>query len=729
MMVIVKDISAFPVLLIELFFFWRSGSLIAEALFKEWPIRRKIPAAFVFSLVLSALLVILTGNLGILTPISILAFAGASFLLVRHITGKIRRTESASKRTPISIRNKSGESSSIVSPGNGSLFHSRLPDIQALFFIAFISLIIISALAERMDDGPGGWDAFTYHLEFPAFWLQSRHFENPIQHCGDQGPPFYPMNGEIWTFLLMAPFGDDFAARFVQLPFLLIALMCLYNIAELIEIPHKSRLFVVFIFALTPMVPGMTTIAFNDLILASLFCLAFFWILMSWKYPSFPSVLTAGLALGLFLGTKYNALLYSLPLMVILTAVIIFKCRSRLKSAIVVCLAVITGGGFTYLRNWIITGDPVYPVHLELFGKVLLEGIYSVNLFDSYGFHQIDFDVLFFGAPAFETVGHQVAWLLIPVLPFAFIAAAFKAMRNRKGLPLLVIPMPLILFALFYFKMPYRYHPRFILPAIAIAALSPVYLFHSLPRFPASALLTLICTIIILINPFPLFANKAVILMICLPAAVILYFTPYFPVTLNKPLLTAQTFIKKWKKILVATILILSAGFGPVLLSRYRDGKWDHLEGEFGHAARWLYENSRSESFKIAYSGTNGPYPFRGFRLNNPLYFVPRNKTIDSHIYGFGRSFENPGEPQNKSAWLKNLKKMRIQRLLTASEIKGTFPAEDKWADEQGFLRVYSSHHYHIYDCTSYSENALQSGENDRDDKTRPRQIIRLKEK
>jgi hypothetical protein len=102
--------------------------------------------------------------------------------------------------------------------------------------------------------------------------------------------------------------------------------------------------------------------------------IAFAACLIAWQRgrdrPALP--LVAGLALGFSFGTKYLAVALS-PLLLLILGPALLRRRARWRWA-TFAAGVLATGGFFYLRNWIWTGNPAYPVRLELFGQVLLDG-------------------------------------------------------------------------------------------------------------------------------------------------------------------------------------------------------------------------------------------------------------------------------------------------------------------------------------------------------------------
>jgi len=568
----------------------------------------------------------------------------------------------------------------------------------------------------RIGHGPEGWDVWTYHLEFPRKWLESGLFANPLQRYGDQGPPFYPLHASLLAWTFMAAGGGDLFARFAQVPFVIAGTAGFAATLEILGAQARSRWFAISLWLSLPIVLGMTVLAQNDLSLAGAFIMACAWIFIAQVTGSRRDRIAAGLATGLLLGIKSSAL----PFSIAIVAICLFglqKSEFRWRQLSLIVLLAVLFGSFTYVRNWIIAGNPVYPIHLEIFGHRIASGAFPASRLTLLDFHTLPILPLLIGCAGLDELGIQ-GWILIAASIIAPIATPiiwnWRRVSNQRhhltGIPaeprmalLVVLLLPMLLFAI-YLHLPYRYHVRFFLPAAAAATVNAGLLYSVVARNKVAqrgrvmevTLLVIVClTWLIRAESKPPFYVVG-------PVGVAVACFPLFRNAWNERV----TWIPKVSRRIklasatasIALILVLS-GIGSM---RYREQKWDHVPGDYGSAAQWITRISNKEPLRIAFAGINAPYPLSGKDIRNSLVCVP--KGIDQPtLFGFGIPFSPTNPPASRDAWLTNLHHLRCDLLFTSSHDNPTFPDEDTWARDT-FTLVFRNDTCHIF---AISENGL----------------------
>lgn len=218
-------------------------------------------------------------------------------------------------------------------------------------------------------------------------------------------------------------------------------------------------------FALTPVVFWQTISAgAPDIWMCAFVPLCFLAILRAREQPSFGIVSLAGIFAGAAAGTKYTGVILAAALL----AGFVLTLRSAAKTALFFAVAVVTGV-WPYLRNWIWTGDPVFP----FFYARAHHNQWEVNqtalnaiLSDTGATHAHSIaDVVKF--PLFAAIDQQHfgAWLLLGPLVLAFGPLAIPQLRKSPaGLLALVIWILGSLGIGFSSAM-----PRFLLPLLPIA--------------------------------------------------------------------------------------------------------------------------------------------------------------------------------------------------------------------------------------------------------------------
>ena len=183
--------------------------------------------------------------------------------------------------------------------------------------------------------------------------------------------------------------------------------------------------------------------------------------LAAFLLASLPFVAAAGrglpiaAALGLAVGTKYAGVVLALPF--VAAVVVLAHCGRRAcacaRDALVALAVLVATGGFWYLRNIALTGNPLYPVAVP---GLPLPARYGGAEMRAWDYHLPVADV---GA----------LWELLLGAGIAFASAAAIALaRARRGLEL---PLVAALVAVFWLVVPYQ-ESRFLFAAFGVAAVA-----------------------------------------------------------------------------------------------------------------------------------------------------------------------------------------------------------------------------------------------------------------
>ncbi len=225
---------------------------------------------------------------------------------------------------------------------------------------AAILCSFIGALAPERE-----YDALWYHLGLPQIWLDEGHLVD-LPH---EFVSLYPMTWEL-LFGASMVLGGQVAAKLLH--FACLPLICLiaYQLTHR-YFPNASPWLAVTCLAATPIVLWEGSTAYNDLAVALHVGLAVYALLRFSKGRAFPWLLAAGLNLGFALGTKHLAF-FALVLLVPGLALGLWAHDRRIHQALRPAL----GFGLMafvpalpwWVRSYVATGNPVFPLLYEIFG-------------------------------------------------------------------------------------------------------------------------------------------------------------------------------------------------------------------------------------------------------------------------------------------------------------------------------------------------------------------------
>ena len=211
------------------------------------------------------------------------------------------------------------------------------------------------------------YDSLTYHLYLPKLYLESGR----VQFFPKLMLSAFPQNMEL-LYLVGLAFGDDGFARVPNLLFTFLCLLLLGSVAGEVSRRRHSGLLTMISFLTLPVVFYGTSWALVDVAsgfygVGSLFCL-----LRGCQEKEEKWFFVAGLLSAAGLGIKYLYWIHLASLTLLLMGVWAFS-RGERRPAFWKAVPLFTGtavlfGSVWYLRNALVTGNPVYPFFYSRFG-------------------------------------------------------------------------------------------------------------------------------------------------------------------------------------------------------------------------------------------------------------------------------------------------------------------------------------------------------------------------
>lgn len=631
----------------------RVGSCLARA-------RDRVERAWIALLVASGAAVALAtvlGASGLLSRSTYFLGVGVSWLLIETLLPSPRPTSP--------LRGRRG----------------RLPAMVALAFAA--AVLAQDLYAERYRPaGATAYDDVSYHL--PAALLFDRYGDLRTWRFpfGDPSTSYYPLAGELASWVLFAPFaGSDLLARWSQLPAAVGLLLVAWRLArEAGSTVLASTLTVPLLLAARRLYPDLSLSAGNDL-WAAFAALSLVLAAARWRRrPTIGEAALAGIALGLLVGTKYLALL-ALPGALAWMAVLrrapgaAAARRSSRSLALVACAApALLIGGFTYLRNTILLGNPVFPQPIRFLSWELLPGWQTTGLLarralagDSLGTVG---DLLALG----ETLAVPWRWALLPSvlgLPLAlFVARRRLAARRRFALALAVAVVYVVAIYLFLL-----YEHRDVRQLAALFPLLGAAAARALDLASGHLRTALLLSVGLGFALPPLVARSAIELGALLFGAAFA---------------AAAVALRRWPKPVVLAGLLAGAALvvGTVPLLEV------HAERRlrFEPLALELERLTAGASTVVAYVGGNRPYPYWGSRFQNRVEIVPADAPPDCAFHGGPSRGRCRGvRARSIQTWISNLSDLGIQWIVLDRE--GTLSPERRWMERRSkrFDRVSSA--------------------------------------
>jgi hypothetical protein len=222
------------------------------------------------------------------------------------------------------------------------------------------------------------WDALGYHLPYVNFALVARGFDG----VPDDMPyvSTYPHNVELLILALRAMLPDDRLVDLAQIPAAVMGALAIAGIARRCGAARAPALAAGAVWFTVPAVFLQMPTDYVDVASAAFFLAAVYFVLSASTSADAPttvprSLVIAGLALGIYLGTKPNA---PLSASVIAALLLWIGWRTKERGAALAGLLLVALGSEPFVLNAVRYGNPVWPVEVHL-GPLVLHGKTSMQ--------------------------------------------------------------------------------------------------------------------------------------------------------------------------------------------------------------------------------------------------------------------------------------------------------------------------------------------------------------
>jgi hypothetical protein len=515
------------------------------------------------------------------------------------------------------------------------------------------------------------YDALSYHLHAPVTWFHDRRLAIVPAVFGDPAPAYAPSNLELWFLFLLAPLRSDYLAGSGQLPFAALSVLAIAATVREAGGRRSAALGAGLAFLLVPEIWQQAPTAMTDLGMAALLLASLPFALRLARSPNAGDRLACAAALGLALGSKYVGLVLAVPFVGFAALAAARGGRPRLRGVAAAGAVLLAGGGFWYLRNAIVTGNPIYP--LSAFGWPGLYGRAEMRAWD-YHLPVADLsplgDMLTAGGVGFTG------------------AAALGLLRARPPIELLLCAA---FCALFWIAVPYQ-ESRFLFAAFGLAAVALGRAADRAPAWLGRGALVLAIGGGLLEFPTP---GRLALIPAGLVGAALAIVWRRIPPPARRPAFAAGALA-----LTLAGAIALAVGLG-----HYRARDPGYALGDELDAA-WAWFGAHVHDAQVAYTGSNLAFPLAGRDLGNRVAYVNVAGVPGDLLHDFERR-RSPTAPATDGAttpepapyrdgadfdtWLRNLRAAGTSVLFVASSSpivrrnvavdQDAFPIERAWAD------------------------------------------------
>lgn len=481
---------------------------------------------------------------------------------------------------------------------------------------------------------PPPWDAFVYHLSFPASWVKNGLIYPVTVPFGDQAGTYFPSNVELVYFWLLTYSRSDFLTNIVQCFFLLLCIAAVYRLCRIAGAERSPSLCAAFGVLFMPSMVHQAAAAEVDIAFSAMFLSTLYFLLRWIKSPDTKmNFIMAFISAGLFIGSKTIAIPWTVFILIPVLIYSITKHGVKIWMLIAVSCSLMTGS-FWYLRNFLLTGNPLFPLTLRIGSITILDGAYERSSVLNSAFHT---DSLSEWARLMaECWGIPFIALLSTM---AVLAVFYNTSLKKK---VFFQSVSILIMFLSFFVVPYNREVRFTYTAF-MTALVPLALFLSIWRRENRKYMYLAVYVVYLCNAFlpitggelfhrqllshiyniftnahPLYgqmlhgAATIMFASVALGAVIFYYFAT-----------------QKWSNSLsIIAVICLVFVFISVFIESSNYEKYKYKYYSFflmGHSWNALH-SIEPDPVRISYTGTDLSYGLFGPQLKNHVYHTPINK-------------------------------------------------------------------------------------------------------
>lgn len=384
---------------------------------------------------------------------------------------------------------------------------NKIIGLIVLVFVIAVLFSLISALAPPSDADSLGW-----HLGGPDYFIRQGKIDLY---------PYYlywgsPMLADMWNIIGLL-FGSEILPQIFQWIMGLTGAIALYLLISE-RLSKRAGILAAVIYYLTPKIITLAGTAKYDLAFLTFIFISLH-SLFSWKERSNNTWLwLSAIFTGLALSTKYQGMYWALSIGVLLVIMLWDKWKNNPVKALKMTF-VFTGISLLvvspwYLRNFLATGDPIWPFGYPIFNSQY----WSQGLYDKYASWQQGpgESIWHYFMGLWNLTLNQSAWiggLKIPYLPVQLallpgLLFFWSELRNNQKQFLKYLAIPILVFYTLWFTS-YQ-QSRYLLPAMSLLLVPSSYVFWEMMKLRIGkwAVLLLLCSTLFFSTVYSFIYNK-----------------------------------------------------------------------------------------------------------------------------------------------------------------------------------------------------------------------------
>jgi len=586
------------------------------------------------------------------------------------------------------------------------LFRQERPDGHDWIWGVFGFLVLFGAveLFNALIQFPWEYDTIAYHMPIVVEWLQAGSLWDVFYAVWGGPLGYYPSNHELFLTWLILPFGQDYLVNTANFMISVTLIVVIYKILKEMGVRDFLAWLAGALVMVMPIFLRQVGTGQVDVLMALGIVIAWYYLLRTFKRKDGLLFIPLLLTLSFTLGTKYLAVIYLIPVMV----VFFFLWQNWRKTSRwwLLWFVLILGslGSIWYWRNLLLTGNPLFPAEVQFGEWLLFEGytglteriqqlslwarvtesgelgVWLSTMVKETGWH------LYLVLIAYGLLIYEVVYKLF-----------FSKMKRGEGKIFTLMLFFLPAYWYLYFIAPYtasmmEHNVRYAMPWLMLSMIMVVYVVYKLGSARKAIVIALMGVIwwqFLTLVPAQRIGDQAFLEFqyvyqypwhFFLLFVVILFFLLWFDAWRRR---------YWWRHLVLLLTLVFAFGFfqqATEIRSQIRMSAWQYKYSfPIFNAYDWLDEHVASDAV-IANSLNPLYYPLYGQDLQRKVRYVNINNCGDCDYFSYQQMGITVRDNPSYEDWLNNLKAFGADYVLLGYSIKkgleGVYPYELDWVKE-----------------------------------------------
>ncbi|MEA2397188.1 MAG: hypothetical protein QOK25_744 [Thermoleophilaceae bacterium] len=236
-------------------------------------------------------------------------------------------------------------------------------------------------------------DALSFHLPDVASWIQDHSIWSNNEFIPRFPTGTYPSNGDVMFLAAVLPFHNDAFVRLVDLPFLALTGVAVYALALELRAPRAvAILFAAALLSIRAVMSFAVDQIVPDVVLLATLAAGALFLVRHLRTSRTSDLVLGGVGLGIAFGTKWYGVSVVAAVLASWALVSLLARRGRgvvARQGLALLGLVAAFGGVWFVRNWVVTGNPLFPVKVQLAGVTIFDAPRNV-LLERYGYSIFD---------------------------------------------------------------------------------------------------------------------------------------------------------------------------------------------------------------------------------------------------------------------------------------------------------------------------------------------------